>query len=467
MRFEFFEVPSIPRLAWCAKLLPSQEIVKIIHGPGLEVHEDWFYEGAWDGPFDGPGFVEATTCTGTGARIQNGTVEFVSPTEPYRGLVSLKTPKITFISNSLPFLLAQTGDKPDIDYLDYYNDLFHNFNRGHVRRPRPLVMKNGSRVYIHFCCNITFGQYKITKIPKIISDPPTDFEDYRDRLVAMLVRLRENATDPRRDKQIYQPVVTLSRGYDSVACAALGAAAGWKEAVTMVPEDSSDPDNDDDGTPVAEYLGLSIEKFNLHAWQQRIDIPEAEFVAIGWGGVMVRFVEMEEKLRGTLLVLGNAGDRTWAPDSKGVLPNWGRPRTLQTLSMGPESLWEFQLRVGFITVDPATYLGVHWNELYRIMTSDEMHAWSIGGDYDRPFPRRIAEGMGIPRELFGQRKMASSHDFPSLNPSQSGEKDYKQFLNEAGHGRFYKKQRLIPYHFHWGIDRTMRRYDISWPDDPE
>ncbi len=257
MRFKFIEIPSLPRLAWCARLKSNREMIRVIHGSGVEVHNDWFFEGAWDGPFDGPGFAEATTCTGTGARIHNGAVEFVSPTDPYRGLVTLKTSEDIFVANSIPFILAQAGDKPDTNYLDYYGDLFHNFTSGFVRKPRPLVMSNGSHVYLHIYCNIMFGKKDFQKQMKSSPKPPTGFEDYRDRLVAMLVRLRENATDPRRDKQIYQPMTTLSRGYDSVACSALGAAAGWKDAVTIVSEDPNDPDSDD-GTPVAEHLGLSI-----------------------------------------------------------------------------------------------------------------------------------------------------------------------------------------------------------------
>ena len=43
------------------------------------------------------------------------------------------------------------------------------------------------------------------------------------------------------------------------------------------------------------------------------------------------------------------------------------------------------------------------------MHSDEMKEWSVGGEYDRPIPRRIVEEAGIARESFGMKKMASSH----------------------------------------------------------
>jgi len=251
MQFKFIEIPGLPRLAWCARIKDGQETVKVIHGPGVEVHDDWFFEGAWDGPFDGPGFVEATDCTGTGARLHGDTVEFVSPTQNYRGLLTLKTAEGIFVANSIPFILAQAAYSPDINYIDYYRDLHFNIMNGFVQKPRPLVMRNGSHVYLHIYCNIVFGKDGLQKLQKSAPEEPSSFEDYRDRLVAMLVRLKENATDPRRDKQVYQPMTTLSRGYDSVACSALGAAAGWKDAVTMVPADPTVANNEDDGTPVA------------------------------------------------------------------------------------------------------------------------------------------------------------------------------------------------------------------------
>ncbi len=38
-----------------------------------------------------------------------------------------------------------------------------------------------------------------------------------------------------------------------------------------------------------------------------------------------------------------------------------------------------------------------------------MAPWSVGGRYDRPLPRRIAEEAGLPRERFGVRNRATSH----------------------------------------------------------
>src|SRR5690606_38494472 len=59
------------------------------------------------------------------------------------------------------------------------------------------------------------------------------------------------------------------------------------------------------------------------------------------------------------------------------------------------------------------YLGARRREdLYRITHSDELGPWRLNVPYDRPLPRRIAEERGVPREMFGQKKLASVINFP-------------------------------------------------------
>jgi len=56
---------------------------------------------------------------------------------------------------------------------------------------------------------------------------------------------------------------------------------------------------------------------------------------------------------------------------------------------------------------PLAFFGwQHHTGIIRLSRSDEMRKWSIGGSYDRPIPRRIAEEAGIPRTWFGTKKMA-------------------------------------------------------------
>lgn len=471
MQFEYTEIFTIPRLAWCAKFKPGHDIISILHGSGVEVHDNWFCEGAWDGTYDLDGFINSENFTGTGGRIIKDSVEFVSPTNPFRGLVSTPSNGEMIISNSLIFVLAQINDKPDVDDLGYYRKLYNYSQNGFAQKLQPIKMANGSQIKIHNYCNIRIKDGRFSKNMKPESNPPVDYSDYQQRLIDILAKIRENAADPRRIRTVYHPLVTLSRGYDSVACAALATQAGWKDAVTLVPDNDKHHNVKDSGVPVARCLGLNIEKFDMVGWRKLENIPEAEFAATAWGGIMVRFVIMEQRLKNSLLVLGNVGGLIWGLETEKIGKNWARSGFIQ---MGAESLWEFQLRAGFLTVYPATFLATHFNQIRSIMTSDEMKPWSIGGDYDRPIARRIAEEAGVGRELFGQEKLALTHEYTGRPQGSSinGHKDFVNFLHEIDKLKQYSEKKITDgkvelvfelakaanLFFHWGVERTLPRY---------
>lgn len=72
------------------------------------------------------------------------------------------------------------------------------------------------------------------------------------------------------------------------------------------------------------------------------------------------------------------------------------------------SLTEYRLWVGFIDC-PVPFWGVRQiRDINAISNSKEMQPWDVGGDYSRPICRRIVEGYGVPRELFGTSKRRAS-----------------------------------------------------------
>jgi len=111
-------------------------------------------------------------------------------------------------------------------------------------------------------------------------------------------------------------------------------------------------------------------------------------------------------------VIGSGGDTIWShkhlPFSNNLTKTWAR-------GIASISQLEFRLRVGFQSFSPV-YIGARHNDaIQKIQTSEEMKPWSIGGSYDRPIPRRIAELAGVPREQFGIKKVASGHSTISKN----------------------------------------------------
>ena len=75
-------------------------------------------------------------------------------------------------------------------------------------------------------------------------------------------------------------------------------------------------------------------------------------------------------------------------------------------------LGEFRLFEGvFHTVVP--WWGIREaGNINKLGKSHEMKPWSVGGHYDRPVARRIAEQAGVPRHEFGQEKLLTASNTP-------------------------------------------------------
>jgi len=75
-------------------------------------------------------------------------------------------------------------------------------------------------------------------------------------------------------------------------------------------------------------------------------------------------------------------------------------------------LGEVRLEAGYIQL-AAPYIGARSREdIFNITESPAMDPWRLRSGYDRPIPRRIAEQVGLPRNMFGQLKLASALEFP-------------------------------------------------------
>ena len=200
----------------------------------METREDCFFEGAWDGPFEDYRFDQALTFAGSGGRLDGDGILFAAPSHTFEGLYSVRAGNELFVSNSLAFLLALSGERLDPKYPHYYLD-FLNHNRVGIRVKKKRLRLAGPRfVEIHDCCNLAI-QPDLTNIAgwrNLLGPPPRDYDDY----VAFLSRTAEqvfaNAGDP---GPAHGPTVrsTLSQGYDTTAVSALAAKAGCREAVTF------------------------------------------------------------------------------------------------------------------------------------------------------------------------------------------------------------------------------------------
>ncbi len=400
MRFEFIPCETLPRLAWCAEARPHRPLVAVLHGTGVETRAGAFAEGAWSGNHADFNFVEAAAFCGSGAVSYEDRVRFATSTDTLQAIFSLREADRLLVSNSALFLLAMTDDRPDLRYRYYEPDLM-SIMRGLNRYVRRIPTARQRWINIHYHCNLNVSSsLEVSTEPKPRPGPFRDFDHYFDFLGETVRAVIGNGRSPARKRGAYRPLATVSSGYDSPACAVLARDAGCSEAVTFTLARPEFESQDDSGAEIARILGLSVSEHSPEEYLGRTDFPEVDFLAAGTGGDDVILACLESKIRGSILITGFHGDKIWERVNYKVSENILRG------DPSGASMHEFRLRTGFINL-PVPFLAVvEHPSIHAISNSPHMARWSVGGPYDRPIPRRIAEDAGVPRALFGQKKKA-------------------------------------------------------------
>jgi hypothetical protein len=235
------------------------------------------------------------------------------------------------------------------------------------------------------------------------------FCDYKGYLSQTLKRVFDNGASVARKRQL-TPLTSVSRGYDSPAVSTLAVGAGCRDAATLAV---SVGEFDDCGTEIGKCLGLNVHEFKhvlgsniqtlVSNFSADIENKASEFIATAGHGDDICFLGFEPSLRDRVFLTGALGDSVWPkhPSVHAGLP---------VRTRFGKSLTEFRLRVGFAHVPVPVIGGMLPRSILAISKSGEMAPFSIGGDYDRPIPRRICEDAGIPRSAFGIMKRATAPD---------------------------------------------------------
>ena len=158
---------------------------------------------------------------------------------------------------------------------------------------------------------------------------------------------------------------------------------------------------DDSGEPFARMLGLEPVVVQRMAWRAGT-LPEVPFIASDSHGGDVFFRGAESLLQGKILLTGYHGDKIWAKECHSAVD--------ENIVRGDQSglsVTEYRLFAGMIHC-PVSFWGVRQiRDIHHISNSPEMAPWDVPGDYSRPICRRIVEGAGVPREMFGMEKKAT------------------------------------------------------------
>ena len=453
MQFDFQASSTLPRLAWCAQMNRGRHTVLVRCGPWVETRKKCFFEGAWDGSLAEERPDEAITQVGTAGRVASESVIFSTSTNLHDRLYFYRQEDSLWVSNSLAFILVEAGDEPDPGFPYYSGEWLSQVLAGIRREKRSLPLRRGE-VIMHECANLTVGlDLEVRRSEKNIPPRPESYRDYVELLSASMAGVFENARHPDRN-QDYLPLATLSRGYDATAVAALAQGLGCNEAVTFKDE-SEEQLKQDSGRIIGEELGMEVFEFERGAYAMSPGTPEAEFCMMPWGGDVV-FASMESILPGRILLTGRYGDDILSLNSRYLVPDL---KQFSQGGMAGSMLNEFRLRVGFHNFPPLFAGWQHVEAVHQISRGEDMKEWSIGGQYDRPVARRMIEEVGVPRELFGNIKMAGGVQAVSdaNDLCQASQTDYQEFL---GQSTLRSRSWVHVGFLHWA-DRTLKSINRS------
>jgi hypothetical protein len=404
----------------------------VFHGPRVEIAPEWFAEAVWAGKYADAGFDRTDLVFGSGGRLRNGTLTFVSSGTTVDRLQYLRAAEVTWVSNSLPCLLAAAAAVPDPTWLGYFA-LFESILRGIRSYERDLPTSAGSARLVYFD-NLVWDGRVLREVEKPF--PKRDFgtfDAYRAFLDAALRQMTENLTAAER-RFPYRWLGTMSSGYDSLTTAVLAKPMGLDEAVSFT---SARGGGADSGQAAAGILGVPLALISRDAWREA-PLPEVPFIAADAKGEDAFMRGAEGRLLGRALLTGHFGGRAWDKNAKGLSDDIARG------DQSGMALTEYRLWAGFVHC-PLAFLGVRQvPDLHRLILSPEMKPWDVGGRYNRPLARRIIETAGIPRGTFAVRKQAGSvlffqrHSF--LSPTSL--EDFTRWLHE--HADDWRAQGLVP-----------------------
>lgn len=282
---------------------------------------------------------------------------------------------------------------------------------GIKRYERKIPTQNGfvNRL-IH--SNLIVEKGKIKEKEKRSSDQFSCFQEYENYLKEAYGRIAENARHPGRARPLHI-YSTQSRGYDSTAVNSIAKDFGIDKVFTIpIPRNNRTFGNieipkvlNDDGSEICARLGLSCEY--IDRLELEFEFPEEYlFYASLHRRADANLLGAIRKMETPSLLLTGVLGEIWYPREKtrqGTVND-----ELVRWDLSGHGLTEIRLALGFVQV-AVPFIGARSREdILHITESEEMKPWSLGTAYDRTIPRRIAEMAGVPRNLFGQIKMATT-----------------------------------------------------------
>jgi len=391
MRFELTHDSELPPLAWLLLHERGEDCARVIAGANVRSEGVVFWEGV------NPCFREPELtplhhfplCTG--CVIRSDEVVAFTPGHIFDRLFLIRDGDRLLLSNSLPFILRAAGTQLNP------RDLLYHWRFGVIQAHRQTAPLQRGRLEFFHNTNVVISRaHHVRTEAKPASPDFSSFGEYREKMAAYLGEISDALKESQRIR--YEPVSTISSGYDSAAAAVLAKSIGATRSLTISDSRYGDAD-DDSGAAIAERLGLAVSTRGRGDYRQSGLEAERLFYLYGLPEDII-FHSFADEVRGTLLFTGHKGDTMWTM--------YGRPVGSWSLDPGGATMQCFRLRTDFVHFPPAFFGWARHKKVIEISQSEEMKAWSLGTSYDRPIPRRIVEEAGVPRDWFGMKKRAVS-----------------------------------------------------------
>jgi hypothetical protein len=377
-------------LAWVARFPLGSDAVTVYHGPMVETADRWAVEAVWAGPFEEGGFDQTDLVFGTGVRLRDEGVVFVASGTTFDRLWHCRQGDSTFVANSLPALLA-VADWRLVDDADYVTPL-RSGAKGLDAYERRFPASRGMVEVVYFD-NLLWDGLALRRVSKPAGRQEFEcFAGYASFLAETAEAIAANLASRQRTATV-GALASVSKGYDSGVAAWAARKMGATRAVT-IEKSNSLWRGSDAGDAVADALGLLCEHYPLY----RPEYPNEVGVWASSGmSLELNWTQFDFAQPVCVFCSGCHGDAVWSIDAPTDRP-FARP------SLAGSGITEWRLGAGVIHC-PVPVWGIGGIESLRaISQSDAMSAWRLGGDYDRPIPRRILEAAGVPRDAFGQCK---------------------------------------------------------------
>ncbi len=426
--FQYCVLDKLPKLAWLANIDTKEEKAKVFCGTKVECHDGFFVTGVWDSDFTDPCFDTCDAFYGTGAKLTDDGVLFVTPSHALERLVLVQRGEQVVVSNSLPFLMEYIGAKLNRRVYDYEKILCSMLYGPRGIRDIPISGTETIKQYIVSNIHISSQGISVNRRPAM--KPFQDFADYYERITASLKAIRNNMQAPGRSAR-FGLVSTISCGYDSAACSALARTIGCERAVTL----SGGRYDVDDGSLIAKQLGYThIVKRDKNRYKMMPDCIDALYVSSGELGAELQFSVFDDLFEDNLVFVGSRGSY-W---SKSFKMTDDFEMNGYYFFETAVSYTEDALKMGAVFVPLPAFGASVCSSIKRISNSEEMKPWSVENSYDKPIPRRIVESAGVPRESFGMKKCGGGFSFCYDNMSR-----LKQKMSVEGFESFsrFKQQR--------------------------